>query len=391
MRRRMRSLLGAEEAGQPPATHTGEAVAMWLTGVLWMGVCVLVTRLNLTALLPAVLTGGLVMAWGGRRLANYLWFPLVATAAVLVEPLASAESGWHAPLITHLDLVVLAVVVMAPMRLATIRRHRVPFMAHRPSLRLVAVLVALVGLQVFGADGVAAGLRSGGRAMAAFVVSLVICSRPQRAEGLWRAVALLSGALVGAALLTAAHGGLPAIVAWVRRVENGWHGSHALLTALLFAAPVTLGYALDRAHRAARWGLVLVALGAFGLAATLLATGGGWWSLKTGSSSADVVRFMALGVLLVAGVAGALRVGSARPAERGTWTGLALAFAALALGSTETVGLTSTPVVFFGAAAAGAVVSALDRADRRRARLARLGVVRAAAWPLADGELESAA
>jgi hypothetical protein len=391
MRRRIRSLFSPEDAEPPPSTRMSEAVALWLTGVLWMGVCIVVARLNLTALLPAVLAGGLVMAWGGRRLTNYLWFPLAATAAVLVEPLASVSTGWHAPLLTHLDLVVLAVVVLVPMRVVMRRRYRIPFQARPPSARLVMVVVALVGLQIFGADGLAAGLRSGGRALAAFAVSLVICSRPRRAAGLWSAVALLSGALLGGALLAATHGGLPAVIAFVVRVDGNWHGPHALLTTLLFAAPVTLGYALDRSQRAVRWGLVVVALGAFAMAGTLVLTGAGWWSLSEGASVADVLRFMVVGVLLVAGVAGALRVGSARPAERGTWTGLALAFAALALGSTEAIGLTSTPVVFFSAAAAGAVVSALDRAERRRACLARVRTVHPGGWPAVDEELEQAA
>jgi hypothetical protein len=391
MRRRIRSLFRPEDAEQPPSARASEAVALWLTGVLWMGVCIAVARLNLIALLPAVLTGGLVMAWGGRRLTNYLWFPLAATAAVLVEPLASADPGWHAPLLTHLDLVVLAVVVLVPMRVVMRRRYRIPFLVRPPSVRLVVVGVALVGLQVVGANDLAAGLHSGGRTLAAFAVSFVICSRPQRAAGLWNAVALLSATLLGGALLAAAHGGVPAVVAFVVRVDQSWHGPHTLLTTLLFAAPVTLGYALDRPRHAVRWGLAVVALGAFAMAGTLVMTGGGWWSLREGTSVADVLRFMAIGALLVAGVAGALRVGSARPAERGTWTGLALAFAALALGSTAGIGLTSTPVVFFGAAAAGAVVSALDRAERRREGLVRVLTDRPGGWPTVDEELEQAA
>lgn len=391
MKRRISSLFHPEDPGHAAATRSGEAVALWLVGLLWMIVCVVVARLNLVALLPAVLVGGVILVWGGRRLANYLWFPLTATAALLAEPLASVDTGWHAPLLTHLDLVVLAVVVLVPMRAVVRHRHGISFLMRPPTMRIVLVVGALVGLQVFGADGVAAGLRSGARALAAFAVSLVICSRPRRADGLWRAVALLAVAIVGGVSLAMTQGGLPSAVDFVRRVDGSWHGPRALLTTLLFAGPVTLGYALDRSRRVARWGLALVALSAFALAGTLVVTGAGWWSLRDGASVTDVFRFMAVGVLLVAGVAGALRVGSARPAERGVWTGLALAFAALALGSTDALGLASTPVVFFGAAAAGAVVSVLDRAERRRACLARARASRPRVWPGADEELEQAA
>ena len=55
-------------------------------------------------------------------------------------------------------------------------------------------------------------------------------------------------------------GGLPALASFGAAADRGWEAPRALAHTLLFAAPVTMGFSLDRERRSERWGLMTLGI-----------------------------------------------------------------------------------------------------------------------------------
>lgn len=355
---RARSLL-RPSAADPVVSRVDDATALWLAGVLWIVVCGVVARLELAELMPAALAGGLVLAASGRRLLTLYWFPVVLAVALLVEPVAMAFGRPRVPALAHLDLVVLAVLTLAVARVLTGGPSRIPILLRRPTLRLLIAAVVVVVALASTAGGVWMELRAVTRGLTAFVVGVTIFGRPQRASRLWSAAAVMSGGIAASAASVLAVGGLPALASFGAAADRGWEAPRALAHTLLFAAPVTMGFSLDRERRSERWGLMT--LGILALAAERILSEGAFSIGPAVGSTLEASRLAVSYVLLASAMAGSVWVAVLRSRERWSWIGLALGFGSLAVSDAPAVSFAATPVLLLAVASVGAVVTALDR------------------------------
>ncbi len=345
-----------------PAVATGarDAMALWVAGVLWLVVCGVVARLDLTELMPAALGGALVLAISGRFLLSLGWFPVATALAILVDPLL-AQSGARRGSLAHLDLVVLAVLTLTVSRVITGGAGRIPRILRQPSLHLIlgALIVAIAAAST-AHNGIAEA-RAVARGLTAFAVGAVIFARAPRASRLWSAAAVVASAIIVAAAIALTVHGIPGLAVLAVAAERGWQAPRALMHTLLFVAPVTMGFALDRSRPVERGGLLAVGIAALATAEAFVIARGGTWPVF--APNFDPIHLALPYALLAVAVTGAIVVSAARPRERGCWTGLALGFSSLLIADVPSASLSAVPVLLLSAAALGAVSTALDRED----------------------------
>jgi len=356
---RARSLLRPDGGDPGGLNRVDDATALWLAGVLWIVVCGVVARLQLAELMPAALAGGLVLAASGRRLLSLYWFPVVLAAALLIEPVAMAFGRPHVPPLAHLDLVVLAVLTLALARVLTGGLSRIPILLRRPTPQLMVAAVIVVIALASTAGGAWLELRAVTRGLTAFVVGVTIFGRPQRASRMWSAAAVMGGGIAAGVALVLAMGGFPALASFAAAADRGWEAPRALQHTLLFVAPVTLGFSLDRTRRVERWGLLVLGVLAL-IAERTLSIGASSIGPAVGAVL-EPARLVASYLLLASAVAGSVWVGVLRRQERWSWIGLALGFGSLAVSDAPSVSFAVTPVLLLAVASVGAVVTALDR------------------------------
>jgi hypothetical protein len=210
------------------------------------------------------LLGGPVTApaWKGKDLLPF--FPLVAALAPLLDLGVPLRVATLCGPLLWVDLVVLCVALAWLVRALPRQAARVP---GTPIDRLLLALVALIALAALAPerhDRSLADLKGVAAFVAAFYVTAALTSRVRHTRRVWPAFPVVA-AILGAQALWATARGAGALAAASRRADGLWHSEHALLNALLIAAPVSLGLALDQGRRSAR---------ALSLAAGLAGTAG---------------------------------------------------------------------------------------------------------------------
>jgi hypothetical protein len=328
--RRWRDLRHPERAGIPHPARPLEALGVSVLGLLWALVTFGLASIGHHALAPLALLAGLLALWGWRGNDWLWWFPATLVGAALLEVLWPLPAqGAVAPL-GYVDLVALAVVVVAVARSLALRRPLVPRTALDP---LVAgLLVAgFVGVML-ERTGALSRLTNTVVACVVFYAATSVAARRGAARWVWPSFPLAC-ALLGAHALWTAWGprfGLPA--ATLARGAT-WGSWPVLALSQAVALAVTLGLALDAGRRGARrvwWGTValgvagLVALGPRGLRDSLPLTSHLGEPLEVAQAA------LVLGALAISART-AWRLGWSRPLERPRWTAVSLAMVVLVM------------------------------------------------------------
>ena len=88
MRNRWRSIMRPDAEEHHVSPNPGEALGVWLLGILWAMVCLWLGYLGSHWVLPGVLLAGLLALWGWSHMEWLWWFPVALVVATLIEPLS---------------------------------------------------------------------------------------------------------------------------------------------------------------------------------------------------------------------------------------------------------------------------------------------------------------
>lgn len=304
-----------------------------------------------------------------RRKDALAFFPLVAAAAPLADLLAPLPVATICGPLLWVDLVVLGVALAWAM-------HALPReAAHVPGTPIDRLLLALVALLTLAAlaperhERSLADLKALAAAGAAFYVTAAVTDRARHARRVWPAFPVVAGILGVQALWGAVQGGA-ALAATARQADALWRSEHALLNALLLAAPVSLGLALDPGRRTTRW--LSLAAGLVGMAGILCHAlrGGATPEVNVFTRLNDPLQFSLTMVVLILCLSlgrFSLHAVQWRPRQSVRWVALGSAFVLLSLLELWWPVLSGSPVRQLVAVGGGIAVGRL-RSERAYTR-----------------------
>jgi hypothetical protein len=353
------------------APNAGEAVGVWILGMLWALACLWLGYLGGHWVLPGVLVVGLLAMWGWNHIEWLWWFPAVLVISTILEP--------HAPLPTHgrfgpldyVDLLTLGVTLVAVVRSVGLRR---PLLPRTPIDGLIGATVVLTGLSFAlpgGGEHALADLKHLLVRLVVFYATTTVASRPLGSRWVWMAFPL-AGALIGCQALWTTAQGTGALSAEVLRSDQVWGSHNGLFDTLLVAAPMTAGLAFTAGDRRARiaW-MVAGWVALMGIVFFVVETqvmsevftrAPHWTPIEIVSATLACVTLLTL-----ARLAWEVRAGRQREGPR--WLGVTMTFVMLALIEWFAPAL-SGPAIPLRSVAAGLVIGTI-RADRRARRSGR--------------------
>jgi hypothetical protein len=351
--------------------NPGEALGVWMLGVLWALVCLWLGYLGSHWVLPGVLLAGLLALWGWRHMEWLWWFPVVLVVATMLEPFSPLPArGRFGPLV-YIDLLTIGVAVVAVVRAVGLGH---PLLPRTPVDRLMLAILALFGVSM-AVPGVhehpLMDLKRLVVRVIVFYATTTVASRPRGSRWVWTAFPIAS-ALIGLHAVWAQLHGANMLVVHVSTADHVWDSTHGVFNTLLVAVPVSAGLALSAGRPSARWAWMLAALaGATGLGLHLShASAASAQTPWIGARSLfDICRTAVAWVVLIVMARLAWKVRRERMHEGPRWLAVMLTFVMFA--AVEPLGSAlSGPAVALLAVAAGLVVGTL-RADRRAMRSGR--------------------
>jgi hypothetical protein len=369
MIRRLRSIVRAEPEEPLASTRPSEAFAGWMLGTLATLVCLWLGDIGTHSLVPGVLLGAILALLGWRHIEWLFWLPPVLVVAVLLQPFSPLPVPGRMGAMAYVDMLMIAVGVIAAVRAVALRRHPFPRTKVDKMMLALLALSAVSAIPAQGHPGSLAGLKVCAVMIAVFYATTTIASRPGGSRWVWPAFPVAAG-LVGLHAIVAGLAGGGTLAAQSHMADRAWYSTSGLLNALLCALPACAGLGMDAGHARARrvWGVAAV-LGAIGvglhLAFTDVLSGPHGWELLD-----DPLRFSTMAVAwltLVALGRMAWRLAHERPHERARWLALAATFVAMPLLQLGTAVLGSPTSQILLATGGGLIIGTL--------RAAREGVV----------------
>lgn len=370
MRQRWRSLVEPERETDV-ALNAGEALGIWMLGVMWALVCLWLGYLGGYWVLPGVLLAGLLALWGWRHVEWLWWFPTMLVLASMLQPLSPLPVRTSFGPLNYLDLLTLGVAVVALVRAVGLR---LPLLPRTPVDRLVVAILALFALTLFWphtSDNVLMDMKRIAVRMVVFYATTTVASRPLGSRWVWLAFPLAC-ALLGLHAMWARVLGPTVLAAQVLVADQAWGSHRGILNVLLVALPVSLGLSLNAGQMPARVAWMFASLcGTAGLTLHLADPMGmplipsltdHWSMLQIGRTALAGVTLLTL-----AWLSWKVRVGRLHESPR--WIAMIVTF--VGFGALVLVDHSfSGPAPSLLAVAAGLVVGTL-RADRRARRSGR--------------------
>lgn len=380
MRDRWQSLVQPDNPDHLTSPNAGEALGIWLLGVLWALVCLWLGYFGGFWVLPGALLAGFIALWGWRHPEWLWWFPTLLVVASMLQPLAPFTMNTRFGPILYLDLLAIGVALVAVVRAVGLKR---PLLPRTPVDALVVAVLVLFGLSLLtpGASSHALlDLKRVAVRLVIFYATTTVASRPLGSRWVWMAFPLAS-ALLGVHAVWARAVGIGYLSEQVASADLAWLTRHGLQNILLVALPVCIGLSLNAGQMPARVVWLFATL--CGTAALTLywthdialiphdSGAGRWTPLEIGRVGLACATLAALSVL-------AGKVCRGRPHEAPRWIAMIVTFAIFVVLELTGPALTG-PAVSLLALAAGLVVGTL-RADRRAMRSGRrIGPLRKAA------------
>lgn len=330
MIRRLRSIVRAEP-GDPLAANPGEAFGGWMLGTLAALVCLWLSEYGTHSLLPGVLLGAVLALLGWRHIEWLFWLSPVLVAAVLLQPFAPLAVRGRLGALAYVDMLMIAVAVIALVRAVALRRRPMPRTPLDRLMVALLVLSALSALPLRGSPDAFAALEMCAVGVGVFYATTTVASRLGGSRWVWPAFPLAAG-LVGGHALVSSLAGPGTLAASSAFADRAWYCHSGLLNMLACSVPACIGLAIDAGHRGARraW-RVAATLGVLGLIAHLVAERlithpHGWERLE------DPLQFSSIAVgcvTLVTMGRMAWDLSHQRSHERSRWVALSVMFVAM--------------------------------------------------------------
>jgi hypothetical protein len=369
MRNRWESLVQPERHDELGSPDAGEALGVWVLGVLWALVCLWLGYAGGYWVLPGMLLAGLLALWGWRHPEWLWWFPAVVVIATMLQPMSPLPMRTHFGPLVYIDLLIIVVAMVAVVRSIGLKQ---PLLPRTPVDGMVVAVLALFGI------GLLSGQPSGQPMLdfkriavriVAFYATTTVASRPRGSRWVWVAFPLVC-ALLGVHAVWARTQGPDALAQQSALTDAAWGAQHGLVNILLVALPISFGLSLNAGQLPARVVWMLASLcGAVALtlhtsdaaAIALPATHWNGWL---------ITRTVFACVVLLTMARLALEVRTNRPHESPRWVAMAATFTGFA-GLQLIWPVVTGPAVLLLVVGAGLVVGTL-RADRRALRSGRV-------------------
>jgi hypothetical protein len=380
VRDRWQSLMEPERTEHLASPNEGEALGVWMLGVLWALVCLWLGYVGGYWVIPGVLLAGLIALWGWRHPEWLWWFPTLLVVASMLQPLWPLSMRTRFGPIFYLDLLALGIAVVAVVRAVGLSRPLLPRTPIDPLVVAVLVYFGITLLLPASSRDALFDLKRIAVRLVIFYATVTVASRPLGSRWVWFAFPLAS-ALLGLHALWAQTLGAGALVEQARYADLMWNTRHGIMNILLVALPVSVGLALNAGSLAARVAWIVAAMcGAAALAlhwsqghtfGAVAPTGMRWTAVEIGRAALACVMLVTLAWL-------AFKVCRGRPHEAPRWIAMIATFVGFGVLEIVEPALTG-PAVSLLALAAGLVVGT-HRADRRAMRSGRrIGPLRRAA------------
>jgi hypothetical protein len=369
MKQRWRSLVRPEHEGDV-SPDAGEALGIWMLGVLWALVCLWLGYLGGYWVLPAVLLAGLIALWGWRHVEWLWWFPTVLVLASMLQPLSPLRVRTSFGPLNYLDLLALGVALIAVVRAVGLR---LPLLPRTPVDGLVLAILVLFGVSLLWPSGhVLTDMKRIAVRLVVFYATTTVASRPYGSRWVWLAFPLAS-ALLGIHAIWAQAQSPTLLAEQVRIADQAWGTERGILNVLLVALPVSFGLSLNAGRMPARVAWMFASLvGTAGLTLHVsnlaplfpgMSPESRWTPLEIGRTGLAGITLLTLAWL-------AWKVREGRVHETSRWVAMIVTFVGFgALVFMDHV--FSGPAPSLLAVAAGLVVGTL-RADRRAMRSGRI-------------------
>jgi hypothetical protein len=369
VKERWESLVQPERAEELKSPDAGEALGVWVLGVLWALVCLWLGYAGGWWVLPGMLLAGLLALWGWRHPEWLWWFPTIVVIATMLQPLSPLPTRTQFGPLVYIDLLVLVVIMVAVVRSIGLKQ---PLLPRTPVDGMVVAVLALFGI------GLLSGQPSGDPMIdfkriavriVAFYATTTVASRPRGSRWVWVAFPLVC-VLLGVHAVWARTQGPGVLAEQTAITDAAWGAQHGLVNILLVALPISFGLSLNAGQLPARVVWMLASLCGT-VALTLHTSDAAVLALPAIDWTGWLIARTALACVLLLTMARlALEVRTNRPHESPRWVAMAATFGGFA--ALQLIWpVVSGPAVSLLVVGAGLVVGTL-RADRRALKSGRV-------------------